>query len=82
VRAHATAQQPLSPRAALGTVQLARAHALADGRDHVRPDDVQAVAVAALAHRILDATNEHLPTARGWIASFLSQVPTPPAPRT
>ena len=49
------------------------------GRDHVAPDDVQAVAVAVLAHRILDATNDDLPTARTWIAEFIRQVPVPPA---
>ena len=73
-------RQPISPRAALVLVQLARAHALSDGRDHVRPDDVQAVAVAALAHRIVDATNDDLTTARTWIADFLRQVPVPAGP--
>ena len=80
VRARANAAQPLSPRAALGAMQVAKAHAHASGRDHVRPDDVQAVAVATLAHRIVDATNDHLPTARTWIAEFVRQVPAPPAP--
>ena len=80
VRARANSQQPISPRAALGTVQLAKAHALAAGRDHVRPDDLQAVVVAALSHRIADATNDDLPTARRWIAEFLQQVPVPPMP--
>ena len=32
----------------------------------------------ALAHRILDATNDDLATARVWIANFLAQVPAPP----
>lgn len=80
VRARSNARSPLSPRAALRTVSLARAHALSAGRDHVRPDDVQAVAVAALAHRIVDATHDSLPVARAWIADFVQQVPVPPAP--
>ena len=80
VRTRANARTPISPRAALRLVDLARAHALCAGRPHVRPDDVQAVAVAALAHRIVDATNEHLPTARTWIADFVRQVPVPPSP--
>ena len=79
VRRSTSSRQPLSPRASIATAHLARAHALADGRDHVRPDDIQAVAVAALAHRILDATNDDLPTARSWIASFVNQVPVPPS---
>ena len=80
VRARSQSRQPISPRAALRTVALARAHAMASGRDHVRPDDVQAVAVAALAHRIVDAAHDDLPTARAWIADFVRQVPVPPAP--
>jgi len=80
VRTRSNSQQPISPRAALGTVQLARAHALAAGRDHVRPDDVQSVAVAALSHRIVDATNDDLVAARSWIGEFVRQVPVPPTP--
>lgn len=80
VRNRSNSRQPISPRAALVMVQLARANALADGRDHVRPDDVQAVAVAALAHRIVDATNDDLRMARSWIADFVRHVPVPPAP--
>ncbi len=80
VRSRSNARSPISPRAALRLVDLARAHALCAGRTHVRPDDVQAVAVAALAHRIVDATNDHLPTARRWIADFVAQVPVPPTP--
>jgi MoxR-like ATPase len=41
-----------SPRAELDLVQLSRAHALLRGRDHVIPEDVRALAVPAMAHRI------------------------------
>ena len=41
-----------SPRGSLALLLTARAHALIDGRDFVVPEDVKAVAVAALAHRI------------------------------
>lgn len=80
VRTRSNSSQPISPRAALGTVQLARAHALAGGRDHVRPDDVQSVVVASLSHRIVDATNDDLVAARRWIGEFVRQVPVPPTP--
>jgi len=80
VRTRSNAGQPISPRAALGTVKLAKAHALAAGRDHVRPDDVQSVVVAALSHRIADATNDDLVAARSWIGEFVRQVPVPPTP--
>ena len=42
-----------SPRASLSLVGLAQAHALLDGRDFTLPDDVKAVAVAALSHRLV-----------------------------
>jgi MoxR-like ATPase len=42
-----------SPRATLQLVRTARARAGLDGRDHTLPDDVQEVAVAVLAHRLL-----------------------------
>ncbi len=45
--------QGLSPRAGLAWLRAARARALLDGRDHVVPDDLQAVAVPVLAHRLL-----------------------------
>jgi MoxR-like ATPase len=43
----------VSPRGSLALARAARAHALADGRDFVVPDDVKALAVPALAHRVL-----------------------------
>jgi MoxR-like ATPase len=78
VRQRAGSRQPVSTRAALMLLRVARGHALVAGRDHVAPDDVQAVAVAVLAHRILDATNDDLPTARSWVAEFVRHVPVPP----
>ncbi len=78
VRQRAGSRQPISTRAALMLVRVARGHAMVAGRDHVAPDDVQAVAVAVLAHRILDAANDDLPTARSWIIEFVRQVPVPP----
>src|SRR6201995_1409502 len=41
-----------SPRAEIDLVQLARARALLLGRDYVIPEDVKALATAAVAHRI------------------------------
>ncbi len=46
---------PPSPRAVLALVRITQAHALAEGRDHVVPDDLQAVAADALAHRLITA---------------------------
>ncbi len=41
-----------SPRAMLALVSASRARAFLSGRDHVRPDDVKAVAVNVLHHRL------------------------------
>ncbi|HBK56916.1 MAG TPA: ATPase, partial [Xanthomonadales bacterium] len=43
----------LSPRAGLALLNAARAHALLVGRDHVAPDDVQALFEAVAAHRLV-----------------------------
>ena len=42
-----------SPLLSLGVSRAARARALADGRDFIVPDDVKALAVPALAHRVI-----------------------------
>jgi MoxR-like ATPase len=41
-----------SPRGSLALMKLARARAAYLGRDFVTPDDIKAVAVPALAHRL------------------------------
>ena len=51
-RTHPQVAVGASPRAELDLVQLARAHALLCGRDYVIPEDVKALAVPAIAHRI------------------------------
>jgi MoxR-like ATPase len=54
----ATREAPLlahgvSPRGSLALLRAARARALAEGRDFLVPDDVKALAVPALAHRVI-----------------------------
>jgi len=54
----ATRSDPLvrlgaSPRAAIGLLAAARAHAVTAGRSFVLPDDVKAVTPAVLAHRLV-----------------------------
>jgi MoxR-like ATPase len=51
-RQHPQVAVGASPRAELDLVQLARARALLTGRDYVIPEDVKALAVPAMAHRI------------------------------
>src|SRR3954463_9487644 len=51
-RAHPLSETGASPRAGLQLLAAARSRAALQGRDYVTPDDVQALAVAVLAHRI------------------------------
>ena len=52
-RASARLQVGASPRGTLALLKLSRAHAALRGRDYVTPEDVKAVAVQALAHRLM-----------------------------
>jgi MoxR-like ATPase len=52
-RSHAQVTVGASPRGTLALIQLARGAALLAGRDFVTPEDVKAVAVPALAHRLV-----------------------------
>jgi MoxR-like ATPase len=71
----ATRQHPrvtlgASPRASLALLRLAKAWALLAGRDYVTPDDILALAVPALEHRIMVTTDAAIEgvTAAGVIA--------------
>jgi MoxR-like ATPase len=65
-----------SPRASVALVRCAQARALAVGRDHVLPDDVKALGVAALAHRLVMA-HGGLEAARATVGRLLADVPVP-----
>jgi MoxR-like ATPase len=54
-RKHPDLELGASPRASIILVRCAQARALIDGRDFVVPDDVKALAVPALAHRVIAA---------------------------
>ncbi len=56
-RSHPDIELGASTRAALGLYRAAQASAVTAGRDYVTPDDVKALAEAALAHRLVT---------RGW----------------
>jgi MoxR-like ATPase len=54
-RTHARVALGASPRATLGLVQAAKASSVLAGRTYVTPDDVRALAVPVLAHRLVMA---------------------------
>ncbi len=68
-----------SPRAALHLLRAAKAHAVIEGRNHVLPDDVQALALSVLAHRVLPSTDATIGQRRpeDVLAALLAQVPVP-----
>jgi MoxR-like ATPase len=70
------ATRPLSPRAGLAILRAARAFALQSGRDHVLPDDVQAVWAAVVSHR-LGASHDNLNKANQLAHSMLINVGAP-----
>ena len=70
-----------SPRGSLAVLKLARARAALAGRDFVTPDDVKAVAVPALAHRLVlkpELWVQRL-AAEDVVREVLDLVPTPKA---
>jgi MoxR-like ATPase len=69
-----------SPRGSLALLLTARAYAVIKGRDYVVPEDVKAVAVAALAHRITVRPELwlHEVTGATVVRTVLSSVAAPP----
>jgi len=65
-----------SPRAAISLLRAAQAHAVLAGRAYVTPTDVQAVAVSALAHRLVADSGD----AQGAVvvSRVLGETPVPP----
>ncbi len=66
----------LSPRAGLALLRAAQAWALLADRDHVIPEDVQAVLPNVVGHR-LNATSEHRGQTVSELASHLTNVAVP-----
>ncbi|MFM8979288.1 MAG: AAA family ATPase [Planctomycetia bacterium] len=68
-----------SPRAAVACMRAAQAHALLAGRDHVLPDDVKAVAVPVLAHRLVAAaaTQGLADPREALVEDLLARLPVP-----
>ena len=70
-----------SPRGTLALLKLSRAKAALEGRDFVAPEDVKAVAVPALAHRLMLRPELWVQRVRGAdvVREALESVPTPAA---
>jgi len=70
-----------SPRGSLALLKLSRCRAAVRGRDYVIPDDVKAVAIPALAHRLSLRPELWVQRLRpdDIVAALLDEVPTPKA---
>jgi len=78
-RADPRAEVGASPRGSLALQKLVRARALLRGRDFVLPDDVKALALPALAHRIVVKPEPWIRGVRGEdvVRNALEKVPVP-----
>jgi MoxR-like ATPase len=76
-RAHPGVVLGASPRASLGLLHAAQAHATVMGRDFVSPDDVKAVAASALAHRIVLANGVDIEAGAQAIGEIVGTVTAP-----
>jgi MoxR-like ATPase len=66
----------VSPRGGVAVQRAAQAMALLNGRTFATPDDVKAVAAAAMAHRLL-TRQRGLESGRALIEDLLTQIPVP-----
>jgi MoxR-like ATPase len=78
-RSSASTAVGASPRGSLALLKLSRCRAALAGRDFVLPDDVKAIAVAALAHRVVLLPELWVQriSAEQVVAEALATVPTP-----
>jgi MoxR-like ATPase len=69
------------PRGAIALVRVARAHALLEGRDFTTPDDVKALALPALRHRLQRSPETEIEGlgSDDLLAAILAKVPAPRA---
>jgi len=77
-RAHPEVRLGASTRAGVSLIGLARARAAMDGRRFVLPDDVRALAVDALAHRVaVRSASGSVDAGRKVVAECIERVPVP-----
>jgi MoxR-like ATPase len=78
-REHGDVYLGASPRGSLALMRAAQARATLAGRDYVIPDDVKALAAAALAHRLIMSPEARMrnATAQGVVQQILQEVPVP-----
>ncbi|MBI4220165.1 MAG: MoxR family ATPase [Chloroflexi bacterium] len=80
-RTHADAALGASPRASLSLMRGSQARAVMEGRDYVLPDDIKAIAIAVLSHRVIvsPAARMRGVTGDSLVTEVLDKVPVPGA---
>ena len=78
-RGHAGLSLGASPRAGLALYRTSQALAAIEGRDFVTPDDVKALALPVLTHRMILSSSARLKgqTAEHIVSEILSDIPVP-----
>lgn len=78
-RQHADVYLGASPRGSLTLYRTGQARAAAQGRDFVLPDDVKALAIPALAHRVILSPRARLRelTSESTVQTILDELPVP-----
>lgn len=77
-RHHSKLATGVSPRGTLAFLRACQAYALIQGRDYVVPEDIKAVAVPVLAHRVVaNAAMDGKKTAVNVIRELLNAIPVP-----
>ena len=78
-RVHAEVYLGASPRGSLALFRTAQARAAMQGRDYVLPDDIKALAIPTLAHRVILGPGARLRdiSARQIVEEIVQSVPVP-----
>jgi len=66
-----------SPRAAIWLIRCAQAHAVLNDRDYVAPDDVKAVAIPVLAHRLVTDDPDSRAAGARVVSNIVDATPSP-----
>jgi MoxR-like ATPase len=75
-RTAGTVRLGASPRAAISLIRSAQAYAVLTGRSYVTPQDIQAVAVSCLSHRLVaEGSGGDGPA---LVSRIISEMPVPP----
>jgi MoxR-like ATPase len=79
-RNHDALRLGASPRGSLALFRTGQARALIEGRDYVLPDDIKALAVPVLAHRVIaDTVHRREYSSESVIAELVASIPVPGA---